>query len=139
MSLAVDVGNSHVGGLCVSKRRSFRMRKAVNRTLKGRLLQGKRRPFITRLIIRQLQIKGCTRQQGMQKGVATLIRAATPCIERVVLMLRHYFFNINSITPFLAASPYLSVVLFASLYTFIWSIWSGLMLDMSSTCLPSTT
>ena len=115
------------------------MRKAVNRTLKGRLLQGKRRPFITRLIIKLLQIKGSARQQGMQKGVATHERAATPSIERVDLMLRHFFFKIISITPFLAASPYLSVVFFASLYMFIWSTWSDLMLEMSSTCLPSTT
>ena len=45
------------------KRPSFAFQKAMNCTLKGRLLQRKRRPFATALIIRQLQ----RRQEYMEK------------------------------------------------------------------------
>ena len=116
----------------------FALQKAVNCTLKSRKLQGETRLFTTRLIIRQLQRRQKPQFKGTQKGVATLVRAATPCNERVRLMLCYFFLSMTSITPFLAASPYLSVVCFASLYTFICSILFGVRFEMSSTCLPST-
>ena len=114
------------------------MQKAVFYPLKGRVLQAKRRPFATPLIINRLRLRSKPSAAGTQKGVATLVRAATPYIERVIFLLYYFFLVVISTTPFLAASPYLSVVCFASLYTFICSILFGARFEMSSTCLPST-
>ena len=115
------------------------MQKAVFYPLKGRVLQAKRRPFATPLIINRLRLRSKPSTAGTQKGVATLVRAATPYIERVIFLLYYFFLVVISTTPFLAASPYLSVVCLASLYMVMLSISLAFMLLMSSTGLPSTT
>ena len=115
------------------------MQKAVFYPLKGRVLQAKRRLFATPLIINGLRLRSKPSAAGTQKGVATLVRAATPYIERVIFLLYYFFLVVISTTPFLAASPYLSVVCLASLYMVMLSISLAFMLLMSSTGLPSTT
>ena len=52
------------------ERRSFVLQKAVNRTLKGGLLQAKRRPFAETLIIRLLRRDGMALWRRWQCALA---------------------------------------------------------------------
>jgi len=53
----------------VCKRPSFALRKAANRTLKGRLLEAKRRPFANSLTANELQSRVYGVANGLQLAV----------------------------------------------------------------------
>ena len=122
------------------------MRKATFYVAKGYLLRSKRTPFGMRktafcntLSINALRNGAKHAAERHEKGAATPVSAATPCIKREHYYYFPAFLVVIIITPFLAASPYLSVVCSLSLYDLTLTTSAGFSVHTLPTGLPSTT
>ncbi len=68
----------------VCGRPSFALQKAANRTLKGRLLEAKRRPFANSLTVNELQ----SRVYGVVNGLQLAVK---PTARQRFVLLRHLY------------------------------------------------